>query len=504
MRVDIKKRLEDWRLGAVVYQVIVDRFAESLDIDKKISKGLYDFPRELKSWNVLPKATPFNPHTQYHDHELTFYGGDLKSLRQKLEYIKSLGVDVLYLNPIVEALSNHKYDATDYLTISEEYGSEEDLKALIDHVHHHNMKIMLDGVFNHLGIHSTLYKNAMRSETHPSRKFFDFNPNYPKGVRLWANVDSLPELQLEEEVVQNYIYKTKDSVVQKYVALGVDGWRLDVAFDLGYYYLSEITKYSHQVNPKSMVIGEVHNYPSKWAHRMDGVMNFTFRALAIKLIKGEQTPKVIQEMIQQVIKDTGIEKMLSSWMIIDNHDMPRLTHVFDTVETQRLAFVLLFTLPGSPNLYYGTELGMEGGGDPENRRPMAWHLDREDNPYQTFVKTLINLRQSYPSLKVGDYHPLMSQSIFAFIRKGSHIREDIYVFMNVCKHSVSDILLIDDPDLMNYATFDVLSGEIPHIHVTAGVMEVTMHPVSYVLMRVKTEAIHGYTPYKRIEENKNL
>lgn len=494
----IKDRLKDWRFGAVVYQVMVDRFAPSQTLDEK--KSLYAYPRQLVSFDTLPKATPFDPKTGYHTHELLFWGGDLKSLEDNLDYIKSLDVDVLYLNPIPKAVSNHKYDASDYLEISEEYGTKEDLKHLIDTVHKNNMKIMLDGVFNHMGKDAPMYIDAKKNPKSPYRNFFDFNASYPEGVRLWMNVKSLPELNLEEPKVLEYLYQSKNSVIQQYLTMGIDGWRLDVAFDIGYHYLKDITTYTKTVNPQAMIIGEVHNYPKDWAHAMDGVMNFTFRSLVIKLILGETTPYMISNMIKKVIEDTGIEPILRSWMMIDNHDMPRLTHVFNTFETQRLALVLLFSLPGSPNLYYGTELGMEGSGDPENRAPMAWHLNQYNNPYKQLVQELIQLRHRYPALKVGDYQSVLARELFVFIRKGDHISEDIYVCVNVSNTTTKDILLIEDSDLMNYAAFEVLSGEISHIHVTAGVMEVTMNPLSYAILRVKTEAINGYTPYKRIDK----
>ena len=139
MKSNIQKRLKDWRYGAVVYQVMVDRFAPSDDIEAK--KHLYAFPRTLVSWDTLPKAKPFSKEKKYHEHELEFWGGDLKSLQKHLEYIEALQVDVLYLNPIPEAVSNHKYDASDYLEISKEYGTKVDLKHLREDVHQREKNI---------------------------------------------------------------------------------------------------------------------------------------------------------------------------------------------------------------------------------------------------------------------------------------------------------------------------------------------------------------------------
>jgi cyclomaltodextrinase / maltogenic alpha-amylase / neopullulanase len=496
MKKTIKDRVSDWRYGAVVYQVMVDRFALSKDLESK--KHLYEFPRTLVPWDTLPKSKPFSIEKKYHEHELEFWGGDLSSLKDKLDYIASLNVDVLYLNPIPEAVSNHKYDASDYLKVSSEYGDLKDLYSLIEAVHSKHMKIMLDGVFNHIGVASPMFIDAKNNLNSKYRHYFDFNDDYSSGVRLWMNVPSLPELNLEHQDVQNYIYKSKDSVIQSYLHMGVDGWRLDVAFDIGYKYLSEITSYSHVVNPNSCIIGEIPNYPNRWAQSMDGVMNFTFRELIIKLLLNQTSPYMISIMFEKVIKDTTIEKILTSWTVIDNHDVPRLTHTFKTESTRKLAILLLFTLPGSPNVYYGTELGMEGGTDPENRAPMAWHLNHDHNQTKQFVIKLIQMRQTQYALKVGDFKRLVCEKVFAFVRVGDAIMDDVYVIMNVLDQPISDIILIDDSNVMNYASYDILEGYAMHMHVSAGVMEIKLEPYGYVVFKIHTKSKDGYTSYKRI------
>ena len=217
-----KTRLLDWRNGAIVYQVLVDRFNPSKRLKEKMA--LYQYPKKLNDWQTLPKPGKFLNDVKYWSHELDYWGGDLTSLMEKLDYIKDLGVDVLYLNPIVESLSNHKYDATDYQKISKEYGTKADLQNLIDKTHQSDMKIMLDGVFNHVGVNNPLFI-AAQDEASPYRDWFDFNEAYPEGVRLWAEAKSLPELNLENNAVKDYIYRDKNSVIRSYLNDGVDGWR---------------------------------------------------------------------------------------------------------------------------------------------------------------------------------------------------------------------------------------------------------------------------------------
>lgn len=322
---EFEQRKKDWRNGAIVYQILVDRFHPSLNLTEKID--LYAFPRTLKSWEALPKPGRFLNDYHYWSHELDFWGGDLKSVLHKLDYIASLDMDVIYLNPIFESLSNHKYDATDYMHISKEFGTKEDLVALIKKTHDLKMHIMLDGVFNHVGIDSPIFQDA-KKENSAYRLWFDFHKDYPNGVRLWADAPSLPELNLEHPPVEEYLYKRDDSVVQSYLRLGIDGWRLDVAFDIGYYFLSELRAYARKVKEDVMIIGEIWNYPEKWLQSIDGVMNFTMREIIIGLVKHDISSDLAQKMITRMIQDAGIDGILKSWIVLDNHDVPRLSHIF--------------------------------------------------------------------------------------------------------------------------------------------------------------------------------
>jgi cyclomaltodextrinase / maltogenic alpha-amylase / neopullulanase len=148
------------------------------------------------------------------------------------------------------------------------------------------MKIVLDGVFNHVGIQSDLFQSAKELKS-PFRDFFDFNPKYPEGVRLWADAQSLPELNLENPKVKDYIYRSEQSVIKSYLKDGIDGWRLDVAFDIGFKILKELTDAAHSVKEDALIVGEIWNYPEQWLKSIDGVMNFTFREIMLRLIKGE-------------------------------------------------------------------------------------------------------------------------------------------------------------------------------------------------------------------------
>ncbi len=489
-----KDREEDWRNGALVYQVLVDRFYPAKDLESK--KDLYQFPKKLNSWEILPKAGKFLEEYKYYSHELDYWGGDLESLTEHLDYIVNLGMDVLYLNPIVESLSNHKYDASNFLEISKEYGTKEDLKRLINKVHENRMKIMLDGVFNHVGVSNEFYQKAIKNEGF--RDFFDFNGKYPKGVRLWADAPSLPELNLENDQVKDYIYRAKDSVIRSYLQMGIDGWRLDVAFDLGFEILKDLREYARKEKEDVMIVGEIWNYPQEWLKSIEGVMNFTFREITLRLLRSEITSGRALQMFTDTIADSGIEPILKSWNLLDNHDVARLKNLLNSESLQKLAQVLQFTLPGSPNLYYGTELGMEGGNDPENRAPMRWDLYNENNQTLKWVSSLIKLHKRERALKIGDFIPVSTEKLLMFMRITENISETFIVAINPTNESVSETVLLKDSRLMNYSRFEVVFGRVSPLTFLAGLITIKLNPCGFVVFKPNTKPEKSYTPYKRV------
>jgi glycosidase len=490
-----RQREADWRNGAVVYQVLVDRFAPSKHLDQK--RALYAPPRSLMPWNEVPLAGSFVPEAKYWSHELAFWGGDLESLTERLDYIQSLGTDVLYLNPICLSLSNHKYDATDYAKISPEYGTRKDLKHLIEELHRRGMKLMLDGVFNHVGVNNPLFL-AAKDPSHPKRSWFDFKEEYPEGVRLWADVKSLPELNLEQDEVKDYLFRKPDSIIRSYLREGVDGWRLDVAFDIGFSILAELTAAAHAEKPGSMVVGEIWNYPEQWLKSIDGVMNFTLREIILRTIRQNIAPATAGRMIESMIEDAGIDAILKSWIVLDNHDVPRLNFQLPDPVDQALALALQFTLPGSPNLYYGTELGMEGGQDPANRAPMRWDLSNDDNPVLRRTLAWTRLHKAERALRIGDYIPAIGERLLAFERRTDRVEETILVLINPTDGVIREHVLFKDSKLMNYSAFEIVAGSVSNLHFLAGLLDATVPAKSYAVLKPVVKASKSYTPYKRV------
>jgi len=494
---EFEKREKDWRNGALVYQVLVDRFAPSADLQAK--SQLYAPPKQLRQWDEVPRAGAYLEDAKVWSHEIDFWGGDLKSLRSKLDYINGLGIDVLYLNPIHSGFTNHKYDSLDFETVSPEFGQPEDVGRLADDLHGFGMKLVLDGVFNHMGRNSEKFQQALNNPESEYRDWFFFGDQYPGGVRVWAQATNLPELNLENRDVQKHIYSGRQSVVQQYLKQGADGWRLDVAYDIGYDILNDLTSKAHKAKPGSLVVGEIWNYPAAWFPSLDGVMNFTAREIIWRLVLGKLDPKIAGEMLDRMISDAGIGPMLKSWMVLDNHDTPRLKNMMPETWQQQMAQVLQFTLPGSPNLYYGVELGMTGGGDPEMRAPMRWDLVNDSNDTLAWTKKLIEIRKQQRALKVGNFRLVTSDQLLAFERYTDRVEDTVIVVLNPTDHTVSESILTANSSLMNWTTMSNLSGPLEEtIFVKSAMLHLEVDARSFMILKPDVQAKGGYTPYKRV------
>ena len=492
---DEDRLASDWRNGAIVYQVIVDRFAPSEDLEAK--KALYAAPRTLHPWSETPKGGVFVPEANVWSHEIAFWGGDLKSVKGKLNYVRDLGADVLYLNPIYKAFTNHKYDAQEYAEVSPEYGTRKDVKDLAESLHTQGMKLMLDGVFNHMGRSSWRFQEALKDPKSRYRDWFFFGPEYPDGYREWAGVGNMPELRLENPAVRDYIWAGTNSVVQKYLREGVDGWRLDVAFDIGPKFLGELTEAAHQTKEGSAVVGEIWNYPAEWFPSVDGVMNFHLRTLIMGLASGESSGEKTGRQIERMVMDSGLEHILQSWIVLDNHDTQRLATAIPDESKRHLAQALQFTLPGCPVVYYGSELGMTGGWDPEMRAPMRWDLVNAENTELAWVHKLIDIRKNHPALKYGRFQLLDSEKLLAFQRSTGKALDTVVVLVNPTDESVKERLSTRAGFMMNGAKFqDQLSKEQTVIE--SGTIRISVPPRGVRILVPINELWKGYTPYKRV------
>jgi glycosidase len=493
------ERERDWRNGAIVYQVIVDRYVPAAALEAK--RGLYPPPKVLRRWDETPLPGPLLPGYQVGSHELDFWGGDLQSLSTRLDYIRQLGADALYLTPIHLAWTNHKYDALDYQKVSPEYGTREDFKQLAAAAHARGLKVVLDGVFNHMGRNAPIFQDAFNNPSSPWRDWFAIGPQYAGGARVWTGFQNHPELNLENPQVRDHLYGSPQSVVRSYLRDGADGWRLDTAYELGPRFLAELTQAAHAEKPGSLVVGEIVNYPGEWLKSMDAVMNFGLRQIILGATQGRIAPAAAARMAGQLIQDAGIEPMLKSWTLLDNHDLQRIATELPDVAQRRLAQTLQFTLPGSPNVYYGSELGMVGGTDPRNRGPMRWDLATPDNPELVFVQRLIALRQQHRALKIGDFRLIEAQQLFAFERHTDRPLDACLIVANPADHPVRETLMVADAWLMDDTPLvDLLGppGAAAVSKLEGGFVKLELAPHSAMVLQPVERALGGYSRYKRV------
>lgn len=489
-----EERESDWRNGACIYQIIVDRFVPAANLDAK--RHLYERPKQLHDWSEEPRKGHYLHEHEVWSHELDFWGGDLQSTRSRIDYLKFLDVDVLYTTPINPAWTNHGYDGISYRGVRDEYGTMDDFRALAKDLHDNNLRLILDGVFNHLGRKSLAFQEQPNPDN-ASRSWFEIDPNLPDGSRNWANVRNLPELVLENPAVAKHLWSGADSVVRSWLREGADGWRLDVSYELGMYFLGKITQAAHQEKPKSLVLGEMPNWPAEWFPELDGVLNFPLREIIIRIADGRISSAQGQRMMERMFDECDFEHMLKSWVYLDNHDTARITHVLPNERERRLAIFLQFTLPGSVNLYYGTELGMTGGEEPESRAPMRWDLANDSNQTLSLYRDLIKLRREHRALRIGDLNWLVAEKLLGFERRTNRVKDSVFVIANPGKETVTETVLLANSKLMDHALLlDEFTGQ--RLEIMRSMVDITLEPGQVAVLTPLVEPVDGYSPYKRI------
>ena len=497
------RRAADWRNGAIVYQVLVDRFAPAADLAAK--RHLYPPPKVLRRWDEPAQRGVHRDDLRLNSQELDFWGGDLASLSGRLDHVRTLGVDVLYLNPIHLAYTNHKYDALDFQQVSPEFGSRDDFRRLAQQAHALGLKVVLDGVFNHMGRNAPIFQQALADPASPYRHWFAIGPQYAGGYRSWTGFQNLPELNLEHPPVRQHLWQAPDSVLRSWLRDGADGWRLDTSYELGTAYLQDLRTAARAEKPGALIVGEMVNYPGAWMQSIDAVMNFSLRHIILGTAAGEIGPAAANRMTARLLHDAGIEPMLKSWMVIDNHDIPRIATLLPDVAQRRWVQALQFTLPGAPNIYYGAELGMTGGGDPENRGPMQWERLRDDNPDLQWMRQLIALRKQHRALRVGDYRTVEAERLIAFERHTDRVLETVVVLANPSNAPVTERVMVANPwlmddmpmiDLLRPVTDSNALETAPRFD--AGFLTVTVPPRGVLVLQPQKRDLGGYDRFKRV------
>lgn len=424
-----------WR-GGIMYQIFPDRFYSSGKEKKNVPSD-----RKTIKWGDVPSWTEDKDTGVWNN---DYMGGDLKGIEEKLPYLKELGVTYIYLNPIFEAHSNHRYNTADYMKVDPSLGNEQDFFELCQEAHKLDMKVILDGVFNHSGVDSVYFnKNgrydnigAYQSKDSPYFGWYNFK-EWPKSYSSWWGVSDLPDHNEENPSFKNFI-TGPGGVIEKWLSLGADGWRLDVADELPDDFIVAIKERMKLVKQDALLLGEVWEDASNktaygvgreylFGNELDSVMNYPFRDAIIDYISNDNAENFFEQIL--TITENYPRDIVNSLMNpLGTHDTVRiltrlagytcenmdrdaqsLIKLTDeqkakAIDLLKIAVAMQFTLPGFPSIYYGDEIGMEGGKDPFNRMGFRWDNINED--IHDFYKELGDMRSHQSFLRDGEFVPI--------------------------------------------------------------------------------------------------
>ena len=368
-----------WVKDAIFYQIFPDRFCRSSHY-KAIGKFV--------EWGSKPTRE-------------NMFGGNLAGISDKLEYIASLGVNAIYLCPIFKSNSNHRYHTVDYFEIDPVLGTLKDFDKLVRKAHKLGLRVILDGVFNHCSRGFFQFNSLMElGKNSPYVDWFHIHgwplhaysgkPNYD----CWWGYPALPKFNTDNPDVREYLF----SVGEYWMKRGIDGWRLDVPNEIDDdSFWQEFRRRIKAINPEAYIVGEIWDEPSRWllGDQFDGVMNYPLRRAVLAYLFDEKAIDVAE--FAKRLREAFPEGRFGVPMnLLGSHDTIRLASLpCSNLQRVKLALAILFFLPGAPCVYYGDEIGMEGGKDPDNRRSFPWDklAEGERKPIYSYVKDLISLRK---------------------------------------------------------------------------------------------------------------
>ncbi len=444
-----------WAQDAIFYQIFPDRFAKS---DRNPASNL-----------------PFEPWDSAPTHH-GFKGGDLYGVIEKLDYLKELGITAIYFNPIFASASNHRYHTYDYYNVDPLLGGNDAFKKLIKEAHKRDIRIVLDGVFNHASRGFWQFNHVLETgAASPYRDWFHFDeerlngkkhwgafPTHHEehalkhedsltaiGYRAWWNLPALPKFNTNNPVVREFIF----DVAEYWVRLGIDGWRLDVPAEIDDdEFWREFRRRVHAVNPETYIVGEIWHEAQRWLQgdQFDAVMNYLVTAISINFFAANtMNTNVIHQAgglkdrvramnaydfaneLDRILNIYPKDITFAQLNLLDSHDMPRfLSCVNGDKNALKLAWLFMFTIPGAPCIYYGDEVGVDGGQDPECRKSFPWDESNWDKDLLDYAKACTSLRTKHAALRRGDYKRIHADGeVMAYSR--THKDETVIIAFNV-------------------------------------------------------------------------
>ena len=422
--------IPSWYKEGVMYNIFVDRFNNGNRNKKPSNPKKNSFI--YANWSDEPMyIKDKNGDVIRWD----FHGGNLKGIIDKLPYLSKIGVSIIYLSPIFESSSNHKYNTGDYKKIDPMFGDEEILKELIEKANKKGINIILDGVFSHTGADSKYFNKfgnydevgAYQSKDSKYSSWYTFN-DFPDDYKCWWGVKDLPNVNELNKSYMDYIIYDKDSVINKWTNMGIKGWRLDVADELPTEFIKEIRKELKKNDAESVLVGEVWEDASNKitynerrnylvGNQLDSVMGYPFRDNIVSFLKGNITSKELNNKFMTIKENYPKESFKANLNLISSHDVARIKTELNYDEAMvKLAVATQMTFEGVPYIYYGDEAGLCGGTDPDNRKTYPWK--NEDEDMIEFYKEAINTRKKYSVLTSGDteFIDTNDDDVFGYIR----------------------------------------------------------------------------------------
>jgi glycosidase len=395
----------EWARDAVFYQIFPDRFANGDPSND---------PPDVRPWGSPPNFRDWQ-------------GGDLAGVMQHMDYLNKLGINAIYFNPLFKTTSNHGYETVDYQTVDPRFGTNQQLKQLVNATHARGWHVILDGVFALTGIDFFAFKSLReQGSASPYRNWY-FIHSFPIEVKqgetsytAYFNFPSMPKLNQDNPETRSYLLDVATRWIRD---AGIDGWRLDSADQVPHDYWKDFRKAVRGTRKDAYIVGEIWPNASDWLQgdQFDSVMNYRWRGAALDFFAQDRlSPTQFDHALAQIRDDYPIAATDVMFNMLDSHDTERLRNSCGGDERrQKQAVLFQMTYPGTPCVYYGDEIGMEGGHDPDDRRAMPWDSSQWNMPLLAFYRRVIHLRDETPALRRGDFQTILSDDptgAFAYLR----------------------------------------------------------------------------------------
>ncbi|WP_223068013.1 alpha-glycosidase [Paenibacillus caui] len=440
--VDIFKT-PDWVKDAVFYQIFPERFANG---DPSLN------PEGVLPWGGKPERG-------------NFFGGDLQGVIDHLDHLSELGVTGVYFTPVFAATTNHKYDTEDYMKVDPHFGDTKTLKKLVQLCHERGIRVLLDAVFNHSGRTFAPFVDVREKGEKSKYKDWFHVREFPLAVKdgkptydAFGFEPLMPKLNTEHPEVKEYLLNVAEYWIKE---VGIDGWRLDVANEVDHHFWRDFRKRVKAINPDAYILGEIWHESSPWLQgdQFDAVMNYPFTdAVMDFVVHGTLDAQGFAQAIGKQLSRYPRQASEVAFNLLDSHDTPRLlTQCEGNKSKMKLAALFQFTYTGTPCIYYGDEIGLDGEQDPDCRKCMEWDKEKQDRELFEFYKKLISVRSAHPALRTGSIHFLTAErdgSRLAYERRLGH--DTVLVLLN--NDATIQTVTVDVPE--NGSWKDAFTGSI--------------------------------------------